>query len=76
MRREDRELWAEAYDKEYQGFVQHATLKIERLPPGAKILGTTIRTEYKVVNGVQTLQSPAMRNGQSAEGRNQRLQEN
>jgi hypothetical protein len=52
MWREDRELWAEAYDKEYQGFVQHGTLKIERPPPGAKILGTTTWTDYKVVNSV------------------------
>ncbi len=28
MLREDRELWAEAYDKEYQGFVQHGTLNL------------------------------------------------
>ncbi len=54
MRREDLELWAEAYDKEYQGFVHHGTVKVARPPPGAKILGalgTTARTEYKVVNG-------------------------
>ncbi len=52
LRRSDKERWLEAYDKEYQGFVQHGTLKIERPPPGAKILGTTTLTEYKVVNGV------------------------
>ena len=52
LRRSDKEQWLEAYDKEYQGFVQHGTLKIERPPPGAKILRTTTRTEYKVVNGV------------------------
>ena len=49
LRRSDKERWLEAYDKEYQGFVQHGTLKIERPPLG---LGTTTRTEYKVVNGV------------------------
>ena len=52
MRRVDRQEWAEAYDKEYQGFVEHGTLKIVRPVPGVKILGTTTRAEYKVVNGV------------------------
>ena len=55
MSREDRREWAEAYDSEYQGFLEHGTLKIVRLKPqGDKILGTTTRTEYKVVNGVFT----------------------
>jgi hypothetical protein len=52
MSRSDKEMWAEAYNQEYQGFVQHGTLKIERPPPGAKILGTTTRADYKVVNSV------------------------
>ena len=55
MSSEDRQEWAEAYDSEYQGFLEHGTLKIVRLMPGNKILGTTTRTEYKyykVVNGV------------------------
>jgi hypothetical protein len=52
MRRVDRQEWAEAYDKEYQGFLEHGTLKIVRPEPGVKILGTTTRAEYKVVNGV------------------------
>ena len=43
--------WAEAYDKEYQGFKQHGTLNAVRPVPGVKILGTTTSTEYKVVNG-------------------------
>ena len=51
MSREDRQEWAEAYDSEYQGFLEHGTLKIVRLEPGAKILGTTTRTEYKATNG-------------------------
>ena len=51
MRRADRQEWAEAYDKEYQGFKQHGTLKAVRPVPGVKILGTTTSTEYKVVNG-------------------------
>ena len=29
--REDRQAWAEAYDSEYQGFLEHGTLKIVRL---------------------------------------------
>ena len=52
MSREDRQEWAEAYASEHQGFFEHKTLKIVRPEPGAKILGTTTRTEYKVVNGV------------------------
>ena len=52
MSREDRQEWAEAYDSEYQGFLEHGTLKVVRFKPGDKILGTTTRTEYKVVNGV------------------------
>ena len=52
MSREDRQEWAEAYDSEYQGFVEHGTLKIVRLEPGDKILGTTTRTEYNVTNWV------------------------
>ncbi len=30
MRREDRQEWAEAYDKDYQGFIEQGTLKIAR----------------------------------------------
>ena len=51
MNREDRQEWAEAYDSKYQGFLEHGTLKAVRLKPGDKVLGTTTRTEYKVVNG-------------------------
>jgi hypothetical protein len=61
---EDQELWAEAYDKEYQGFVQHWTLKIERPLPGAKILGTTTRTIQGGEWCLPEVQSPAMRDGQ------------
>jgi hypothetical protein len=41
------------YDREYQGFYEHQTLKVARLEPGTKftVLGSTIRTEHKVVNG-------------------------
>jgi hypothetical protein len=45
MGREDLQDWAEAYDAEHQGFYEHQTLKITRLEPDAKILGTTTRTE-------------------------------
>ncbi len=51
MSREDRQEWAEAYDAEHQGFYEHQTLSISRPEPGAKILGTTTRKEYKTVNG-------------------------
>ena len=47
MSREDRQEWAEAYDSEYQGFLEHGTLKIVRLEPGDKIFSATTRTEYK-----------------------------
>jgi hypothetical protein len=36
--REDRQEWAEAYDKEYQGFIEQGTLKIAGLEKGAKVL--------------------------------------
>jgi hypothetical protein len=52
MSREDRQQWAEAYDSEYQGFLEHGTLKLVRPESGAKVVGTTTRTEYKVTNGV------------------------
>jgi hypothetical protein len=52
MSREDMQEWAEAYDNEYQGFYDHGTLKIARPEPGAKVLGTPARSEYKLVNGV------------------------
>jgi hypothetical protein len=51
MRRTDRQEWAEAFDKEYKGFKEHGTLNVVRPVPGIKILGTTTRPEYKVVNG-------------------------
>ena len=53
MSRIDRQQWAEAYDREYQGFYEHQTLKVARArpEPGTKVLGSTTRTEYKVVNG-------------------------
>ena len=58
MRRIDRQEWAEAYDKEYQGFLEHGTLKIVRAEPGVKFLGTTTRTEYKVVRSARFAYAP------------------
>ncbi len=52
MRREDGQEWVEAYDKEYQGFIEQGTLKIARPEKGAKVLDTTTRADYKVTNGV------------------------
>ncbi len=53
MQREDRQEWAEeAYDKEYQGFIEQGTIKIARQEEGAKVLDTTTRADYKVTNGV------------------------
>jgi hypothetical protein len=52
MRREDQQEWAEAYDKEYQGFIEQGTLKIARPEKGAKVLDTTTHADYKVTNRV------------------------
>ncbi len=52
MQREDRQEWAEAYNKEYQGFIEQGTLIIARPEKGAKVLDTTTRADYKVTNGV------------------------
>ncbi len=52
MSREHSQEWTEAYDNEYQGFYEHQTLKIARPEPGAKVLGSIARSEYKIVNGV------------------------
>ncbi len=38
---EDQKEWAEAYDEEYQGFIEQGTLKIARSEKGAKVLDTT-----------------------------------
>ena len=51
MTRPDREEWATAYQKEFQGFKDRCSFAIVRPPPGTKILGTTTKTEYKVNNG-------------------------
>jgi hypothetical protein len=43
---------SEAYIEEHQGFHEQGTLKVVRSEPGAKILKTTTRADYKVTNGV------------------------
>jgi hypothetical protein len=52
MAHPDREQWAKAYQKEYQSFKDRKVLSVVKLPPGAKVLGTTTRLEYKINNGV------------------------
>jgi hypothetical protein len=52
MARPDREKWAAAYQKEFQGFKDRNALAVVKLPEGAKALGTTTRLEYKINNGV------------------------
>ncbi len=55
------EQWAEAYDREYQGFYEHQTLKAASPESGTKVLGSTTRTEYKVVNGLGELKKYKVR---------------
>jgi hypothetical protein len=52
MQRKDRQEWAEAYDEEYQGFIEQETLEIARPGKGAKVLDTTTRANYVVTNVV------------------------
>ncbi len=47
--RQDRPL---AYDLEYQGFLQHGTLKLVLPELCVKVIGMTTSTEYKLTNGV------------------------
>ncbi len=55
MSREDRQSWAEAYDKEYhasdRGFKERNAFKIIRPEKGIKIHNTLTRLEYKEDNG-------------------------
>ncbi len=46
MQQEDQQEWAEAYDNEYQGFIEPGTLKLARPVKGAKVLDTTTRANY------------------------------
>jgi hypothetical protein len=52
MSREDSREWQEAYFKEYKGMMDCGAVQAVKPPPGAKILGTTTRTEYKTSNGI------------------------
>ncbi len=49
MQREDRQEWAEAYNKEYKGFIEQGTLKLARPEKGGTMLDSA---DYKVTNGV------------------------
>ena len=52
MSRPDAQKWADAHQKEYQGFKDRNAFATVLLPKGARALGTTTRRDYKVVNGV------------------------
>ena len=49
MSREDKQDWAEAYDKEYRGFMERKAfnLKVVRPEKGIKVHDTLTRLEYK-----------------------------
>ncbi len=49
--RPDAEQWMDAYAKEYQSIMDRKAVDMVKPPPGAKILGTTTRLEYKIDNG-------------------------
>ncbi len=64
MRREDLQEWAEAYGKEYQGFIEQGTLKIARPEKGAKVLDTTTRCSRQTLSehfGMEKLESEMKR---------------
>ena len=50
--REDSHQWIDAYYKECKGMMDRGAVKAVKPPPGAKILGTTTRLEYKCDNSV------------------------
>jgi hypothetical protein len=54
MQQEDLQEWAEAYENNYQGFIEQGTLKIAWPEQGAKVLrlDSTKRADYKVRNRV------------------------
>jgi len=66
----DAREWMEAYNKEYQGMMDRGAVRVAKPPPGAKILGTTTRLEYKSDNGVFTKRKARMcvRGDQQVEG--------
>ena len=49
--RPDAAQWMDVYAKEYQGIMDRKAVDMVKPPPGAKILGTTTRLEYKIDNG-------------------------
>ena len=50
MSRKDRQEWAEALNKEYQGFKDRNALAIVKPPTGTRIFETLTRREYKEDN--------------------------
>jgi hypothetical protein len=51
MSRDDKQEWAEAYNKEYQGFKERNAFKVVRPDKGIRIHDTLTRLEYKEDNG-------------------------
>ena len=51
MKALDKQAWAEAYNSEYQGFVERGVFKIVKPEQGVKIHDTITRLEYKEDNG-------------------------
>jgi hypothetical protein len=51
MSSKDKQLWEEAFSKEFVGFQDRKVFKIVRPEPGKKILHTLTRMEYKEDNG-------------------------
>ena len=47
----DKQAWAEAYNSEYQGFVERGVFKIVKPEQGARIHDTITRIEYNGDNG-------------------------
>ena len=73
MSREDKQDWAEAYDKKYRGFMERKEFKVVRPEKGIKVHDTLTRLEYKEDN-VPFLErnvrlSPSMCKRGSASGR-------
>ena len=71
MARDNAHEWEDAYFKEYKGIMDRKAVKVVKLPPGTKALGTTTRLEYKMDNGVFIKRKARMcvRGDQQVEGR-------
>jgi hypothetical protein len=52
MSRPEAQEWADAHQKEYQGFRERNAFSKVLLPKAAKELGTTTLRDYKIDNGV------------------------